>query len=87
MAVTEGNVLAGYRDELEIKKVALAQPDAALKLQTAVLTDTRDALAMVMPWDSIHLLAFTNQYLEMLAPEYTVDGLLDEYSDYWLSQK
>ena len=87
MAVTEGTVLAGYRDELEIKKVALAQPDAALKLQTAVLTDTRDALAMVMPWDSIHLLAFTNQYLEMLAPEYTVDGLLDEYSDYWLSQK
>ncbi len=86
-AVTEGEILAGYRDELEIKKVVLTQPDAALQLQTAVLTDTQDALAIVMPWNSTHLLAFTNQYLEMLATEYTVDGLLDEYSDYWLSQK
>lgn len=86
-AVIEGKILAGYRDELEIKKVVLTQPDAALQLQTAVLTDTRDALAIVMPWESTHLLALTNQYLETLATEYTVDGLLDKYSDYWLSQK
>lgn len=86
-AVSGGNILAGYRDELEIKKVVLTQPDAALQLQTAVLTDTRDALAIVVPWDSQHLLAFTNQYLETLDTEYTVDGLLDEYSDYWPSEK
>ena len=85
-AVSAGEILAGYRDELEIKKVVLTQPDAALQLQTAVLTDTQDALAIVMPWDSTHLLAFTNQYLETLETEYTVDGLLDEYSGYWSSQ-
>lgn len=86
-AVSAGEILAGYRDELEIKKVVLTKPDAALQLKTAVLTDAHDALAIVMPWDSTQLLAFTNQYLDALAQEYTVDGLLEEYSGYWLSQK
>ena len=85
-AVISGEILAGYRDELEIKKVALTQPDAALHLQTVALTDARDALAAVLPWDSTHLLAFTNQHLETLGQDYTVDGLLEEYADYWSSQ-
>ncbi|NEQ44960.1 MAG: transporter substrate-binding domain-containing protein [Leptolyngbya sp. SIOISBB] len=81
-AVSAGDLLAGYRDELEIKKVVKTKPDAALQLQTAVLTDTQDALAMVLPWESTHLLAFTNQYLDNLATEYTVDGILEEFADY-----
>lgn len=85
-AVIDGEILAGYRDELEIKKVALTQPDAALHLQTVALTDTRDALAAVLPWASTHLLAFINQHLETLDKDYTVDGLLEEYADYWSSQ-
>lgn len=84
-AVQRGEILAGYRDELEIKKVVLTKPDAALQLQTVALTDTQDALAIVLPWDSPHLLAFTNQYLDTLDKEYTVDGLLDDYADYWSS--
>lgn len=85
-AVQQGKILAGYRDELEIKKVVLTKPDAALQLQTVALTDTQDALAIVLPWDSTHLLAFTNQYLDTLDQEYTVDGLLDNYADYWSSR-
>ncbi len=81
-AVSAGDLLAGYRDEFEIKKVVKTKPDAALQLQTAVLTDTQDALAMVLPWESTHLLAFTNQYLDNLATEYTVDGILEEFADY-----
>ncbi|MGF1461159.1 MAG: substrate-binding periplasmic protein [Leptolyngbyaceae cyanobacterium] len=81
-AVTAGEILAGYRDELEIKKVVRTKPDAALQLETAVLTDTRDALAMVLPWDSPQLLAFADQYLATLDTEYTVDSILEEFSDY-----
>jgi len=81
-AVSSGQLLAGYRDELEIKKVVKTKPDAALQLKTAVLTDTQDALAMVLPWDSTHLLAFANQYLNTLDAEYTVDSILDEFATY-----
>ena len=86
-AVSAGKILAGYRDELEIKKVVLTSPDAALQLQTAVLTDTQDALAMVLPWDSTHLLAFTNQYLDTLETEYSVDSILEQFSDYLMTHK
>ena len=81
-AVSAGDLLAGYRDEFEIKKVVKTKPDAALQLQTAVLTDTQDALAMVLPWESTHLLAFANQYLDNLAAEYTVDSILEQFADY-----
>ena len=86
-AVSSGEILAGYRDELEIKKVVLTKPDAALQLKTAVLTDTQDSLAMVLPWDSSHLLAFVNQYLDTLDKDLTVDGILAEFSAYWEAQK
>lgn len=86
-AVSAGEILAGYRDELEIKKVIKTRPDAALQLKTALLTDTQDALSMVLPWDSPHLLAFANQYLETLDQELTVDGILEEYSSYLLPEQ
>jgi polar amino acid transport system substrate-binding protein len=85
-AVSQGDILAGYRDELEIKKVVKTKPDAALQLKTAVLTDTQDALAMVFPWESAHLLAFANQYLDTLPTEYTVDSILEEFASYLNTQ-
>ncbi|MEM8502357.1 MAG: transporter substrate-binding domain-containing protein [Cyanobacteria bacterium P01_D01_bin.1] len=84
-AVTKGDVLAAYRDELEVKKIVLSQPDAALKFQTIALTDTHDPLAVVLPWDSKHLLSFVNQYLESSELNYTTDTLLEEYADYFES--
>lgn len=85
-AVTAGEILAAYRDELEIKQLALTRPNAALNLQTVALTDTRDALAIVLPWDSPQLLAFVDQYLAASATDYTVDALLQRYADDWLPQ-
>jgi polar amino acid transport system substrate-binding protein len=86
-AVIRGEILAAYRDELEVKKVVRTKPDAALHLQTIALTDTKDSLAVVLPWSSTHLLAFIDQYLETLVTQYTVDGLLDEYAEYWSTQR
>lgn len=82
-AVTQGDVLAAYRDELEVKKVMLVQPDASLNLQTVALTDAQDHLAMVLPWDSSHLLSWVDLYLETQEKTYTVDTVLEDYADYW----
>lgn len=80
-AVIRGDVLATYRDELEVKKIILNKPDAALQFQTIALTDTQDAIAMALPWDSQHLLAFVNQYLETTQVHHTADSLLKQYAD------
>jgi polar amino acid transport system substrate-binding protein len=78
-AVIRGDVLATYRDELEVKKIVLSQPNTALTLQTIALSDTQDAIAVALPWDSQQLLAYVNQYLDMTNINYTADSLLQEY--------
>lgn len=80
-AVVAGEVVAAYRDELEVKKVALVKPDVALQLQTVALTDTRDAIAIAVPWSSGQLLAFVNQYLQSTDMNYTADTLLQKYAN------
>lgn len=80
-AVMRGEVLAAYRDELEVKKVVFSKPDAALQLQTIALTDTEDSIAIALPWDSLHLLAFVNQTLDMMHINDTADSLLQAYPD------
>lgn len=82
-AVMQGKVLAAYRDELEVKKVIRTQPGSALQFQTIALTDTEDAIAAVLPWDSEHLLAFVNQYLDSNKINYTADTVLEDYADYF----
>lgn len=81
-AVISGDIQAAYRDELEIKKVVLKNPDAALRLQTIALTDTQDQIAMALPWDSQTLQAFVDQYLNTSNLDYTADDVLSEYADY-----
>lgn len=80
-AVKKGNILAAYRDELEVKKIVLHEPNASLQFQTVALTDTADLIAMVIPWDSSQLQAFVNQYLDTAKLDYTADRLLEIYSD------
>ncbi|MEO1590375.1 MAG: transporter substrate-binding domain-containing protein [Cyanobacteria bacterium J06632_22] len=80
-AVIRGDVQAAYRDELEVKKVIVKNPDAALRLQTIALTDTKDPIAMAMPWDSTQLQALVDQYLDTQDLDYTADMVLEEYAD------
>lgn len=77
----KGDILAAYRDELEVKKIVVNQPDVALKFQTVALTDTQDPIAIALPWSSNHLLEFVNLYLKITNTNYTVKGLLSEYSE------
>lgn len=80
-AVVRGEILAGFRDELEIKKVVRNKPDGILQLQTVVFKDTRDPIAMAVSADSPHLLFWLNQYLESKNMNMNADKLLDEYQD------
>ncbi|MEM9220581.1 MAG: transporter substrate-binding domain-containing protein [Cyanobacteria bacterium P01_F01_bin.150] len=86
-AVIKGEIQAAYRDELEVKEVVLRNPDASLRLQTVALTDTKDQIAMALPWDSSHLQALVNQYLDTFDLDYTADLVLEEYSDFLQTDK
>ncbi|NES68289.1 MAG: transporter substrate-binding domain-containing protein, partial [Okeania sp. SIO2D1] len=76
-----GDILAAYRDELEVKKIVINQPNVALNFQTVALTDTQDPIAIALPWSSNHLLEFVNLYLQITNNHYSVKSLLDEYSE------
>ncbi|NEO86093.1 MAG: amino acid ABC transporter substrate-binding protein [Spirulina sp. SIO3F2] len=78
-AAREGKILAAYRDELEVKKIIRTYPDTALNFQTIALSDTNDAIAAVIPWDSMHLKELVDQYLENNSVDYTADELLEKY--------
>ncbi|CDM94796.1 MAG: transporter substrate-binding domain-containing protein [Limnospira sp. PMC 1291.21] len=80
-----GDILAAYRDELEVKKILINYPNVALNFQTVALTDTQDPIAIALPWSSNHLLKFVNLYLTMNEKQYTVSQLLEDYSDLLVS--
>ncbi|VXD16031.1 putative transporter [Planktothrix serta PCC 8927] len=80
-AAMRGDVLAAYRDELEVKKIIFNQPNVALNFKTVALTDTQDPISIAFPWSSRHLFEFVNLYLGLNKVNYTVDSLIEEYSD------
>jgi len=80
IAVLKGEVIAAFHDEIEIKKVVIGKPETALHLQTVVLKDTEDPIAMAVPWDSVQLLSWLELYLETADLNWTTDKLLKKYS-------
>lgn len=86
-AAREGEILAAYRDELEVKKIIRTYPDTALNFQTVALSDTNDAIAAVLPWDSLHLKELVNQYLKSHHADHAADELLDRYEYMFTGEK
>jgi ABC-type amino acid transport substrate-binding protein len=86
-AVANEKILAAYRDEMEVKKVVLTQPNTALKVQTVALTDTKDSIAAILPWDSQQLLTFVNVVLDTKNFNYTVDDLIEKYQAVFQKQE
>lgn len=79
-AVMKGEVLAVFHDEVEVRKLIAAKPEVALNLQTVVLKDTSDPIAIAVPWDSANFLSWLNLYLDSLGGKLTVEGILKDYS-------
>lgn len=80
-AARNGEIVAAYRDELEVKRAILQDPSDAINFQTVILTDTNDSVAMVLPWESEHLRVYVDVYLAANNIDYTADSLLDQFRD------
>jgi ABC-type amino acid transport substrate-binding protein len=80
-AVLSGEIHAAFHDEIEIKKVIAGKPDIALKLQPVIMKDTKDPIAMAVPWDSQHLLSWLNLYIESANLDLDADKLLSKYAE------
>lgn len=80
-AVLKGEVIAGFFDELEIKRVINERPELSLILQMFILDSIEDLISIAVPWDSVHLLSWLNLYLKKLKLNLTADKLLYQYSD------
>ncbi len=78
-AVGKGDILAAFRDELEVKKVVLKQPNFALQVQTVAFSDTTDLLAVIGHWQSSQLIDFVNYNLILNKLNYTADQLIKRY--------
>ncbi len=81
-AVISGKVTAGFRDELEIKKIIKSASDQVIKLQSIVFKDTKDPIAIAVSYDARHLRFWLNQYLDTLSEDMTADRLLEKFKKY-----
>lgn len=76
-AVSQGKVLAAYRDEIEIKKIIKAHPEILFMVRTVVLTDTEDPIAIAVNRADQTVLTLLNLHLEDLHLTVSVDDILD----------
>jgi ABC-type amino acid transport substrate-binding protein len=84
-AVFAGSILAGYRDEMEIKKIIRGRADSLLKVKTIVLKDTKDNIGIAVAPQNTHLLYWINLLLDRLNLNLNADKLLDRYPDIFKS--
>lgn len=80
-AVFAGDILAGYRDELEIKKIIKSRNDASLKVNSIIIKDEEDPIAIAIKRSNTQLLFWVNLYLDSLKHRVTADELLDRYPE------
>lgn len=75
-ALLHGEIVAAYGDELNARRVLAMQPDMPLRLRASILPDTRDPIAVALPWDSMQLLAWIDFYLENEIKPVSIDALV-----------
>jgi ABC-type amino acid transport substrate-binding protein len=75
-AVLHGDVLAAYGDEIDVRRALTLHAEAPLQLRASILPDSRDPIAIAVPWNSTQLLAWVDLYLETTATSVTADELL-----------
>jgi len=78
-AVFAGQVLAIYRDELEIQKINQSRKDASLTLKTVIYKDMKDYIAMAVAWNRPHLAAWLDIYLDSFATDQRATDIIRTY--------
>lgn len=77
-AVKRGEIVAAYRDAIEVRTVMLSDPSLALTLRTVSFTDLNSVLCiMVGPRDSM-LLSFVNEIVTRQTEPVTLNALLKQ---------
>ena len=79
-ALTNGEVLSVYRDELEIKKVLASIPQSSLTLKPLYFTDLTDPIAIAVKNENSQLLYWVNIFLEN-QKKMTADEILANYAN------
>ncbi|MBP5329828.1 MAG: amino acid ABC transporter substrate-binding protein [Spirochaetaceae bacterium] len=79
-ALTNGEVLSVYRDELEIKKVLSSIPQSSLILKPVYFTDLTDPIAVAVKNENSQLLYWVNIFLEN-QKKMTADEILSTYAN------
>lgn len=80
--VRENKVVGFYYDEVELKTMLRRHPALKINLQTVILNDIDDPVAVATAWDNRHLMYIVNTYLEGVAPRpLQADDILDRYPD------
>jgi polar amino acid transport system substrate-binding protein len=75
-AVLAGEIVAGLGDEIDVRRVLAARPDAPLRLRAQILPERLIPVVIALPRDSLQLLAWVDLYLDTVAPAVTADDLL-----------
>ncbi len=75
-ALERGEVVAAYRDELEMRRLFQRDPSLSLNLRLVALTDTEDAQALVLPPDAEQFLALVNLYLLQQRLRFSIEQVL-----------
>lgn len=80
-AVISGEILAAYRDELEIRKTFDSLPNSAITLKPMYFTDLTDPIAIAVSYRNEQLLSWINTFLEMEAYHFSSKDLISQYKD------
>jgi polar amino acid transport system substrate-binding protein len=75
-AIRSGEVVAGYRDEFEVKRVLAESPALSLSLRSITLDDRRDAISIAVGSDAVALHAFVNLFLASRKTRLDIDAVL-----------
>ncbi len=78
-AVLNREVIAGFRDEAEIKKVTLDNKQYAMELLTVVLEEDYDPKGIALQSDAQFLKALLDFYIESLGLELSANRVLFDY--------
>jgi polar amino acid transport system substrate-binding protein len=75
-AVKKGEVVAVYRDAIEVRSVMLSDPSLALTLRTVSFSDLESVLSVMVGQRDIVLLSLVNQVIANQTEKLTVNSLL-----------
>lgn len=75
-AARKGEVVAAYRDELEVQQIVRADPGLALSLRTVTFDDLESPLSMMVGIGNPTLLSFVNEVIAQWGDKPTVHSVL-----------